>query len=141
MHSTWRRGSTAIWLALATAAVALWVVGMKDFRSAAETHFLWNAPSAAIVFGMAIIGLLAALVAGGSLGLGWPWRTLGVLALAPFAVLIAVFSYLSGGGGTCSDEGTACSVSVLLRFGGLLVTLGCCAAAAATARAVARRCR
>jgi hypothetical protein len=129
-------------VALGVGAVALWVVGISEFSGGArpaEAFYLWDVDSAAIVFGMAIIGSFGAFVAGGLAGLAWPWRVLGVLALAPFACMIAVFPLLSAGGGTCPTDGGPCSASALLRFGGLMVTLGACAAAAIAARAISAR--
>ncbi|HEV8296862.1 MAG TPA: hypothetical protein VGQ20_06195 [Acidimicrobiales bacterium] len=107
------RFRTVFWLFAATATVAVWWAGIDAFEGSsrrADSHFFWDGSSAAIMFGMAIIGQLAAAVTGGLLGTRWPWRTLGVVALAPFGALVATFAVLSATGGRCPNDGGACTV-------------------------------
>ena len=143
MRSGWRVGASAVWLALGALVIVTWALGVRDFHSSgrpADSYFLWDGSSAANVFGMAIIGFLGALVAGGLFGLAWPWRVLGVVAFIPFALIVVVFSLLSAdGGAACPDEGGPCSVSAFFRFGGLVVTIGCCAVAGVVAHARSAR--
>lgn len=97
MRSGWRLGGSGVWLAFRCARrCTTWAFGvgtsMASQRPTARQLLpLGRGQWAANVFGMAIIGVLGALVAGGLFGLAWPWRVLGVVAVVPFALMVVVF--------------------------------------------------
>lgn len=137
-----RHPESLVFLLVAVAALIVWVGLIASFDRGPrppDVYVFWDGSAAAVVFGMAIVGSLAALVVGGLIGLTWPWRVLGIAALLPFVVMVTLFSALSAAGVGCPDMGGACSVSVFQRFGGLLVTLACCATAWLTSRWVLRQ--